>query len=283
MLTHNQIRPGEIKCQFTCSNVPSKDFFLHCHNHYEIFYILEGEVSYLAEGNCYQPTPGSLMVFPPHAFHGVKVLSRRPYQRYTLFFYDSVLPVELKSFLLSIFPVGTDITNAPLYFPGVEPLMLEPLFRCLVQCDQIDQAYRSSMSAVYLEALLGRLTFLSSGPATGTSSDRDARISEVLQYINDHLAEPMSLDHLSGRFFISKNHLNVLFRDVTGTTIGDYLINKRVVRAQQLIMNGARTADAAAMAGFSDYSAFFRSYEKILGHRPSQDKITSVNRHRKSI
>lgn len=272
MLTEDTISQGEIKCVYSVSSHMLNNYYLHCHNHYEIYYLLEGDISYLAEGTCYQPLPGSLLLFPPHLFHGMKILSERPYRRYTVFFYDTALPAELRSFLLAVFPSATELMTKPLYFPNASALKLEPLFAYMQDCQKLESSYQDAMSRVYLQALLGRLALLSPGPAAVPSPEPDQRIAEILKYINDHLAEPLSLDQLSGQFFISKNYLNVLFREATGTTVGDYLINKRVIRAQQLLFDGYRASDAAAMSGFSDYSAFFRAYEKILGHRPSQDK-----------
>ena len=49
------------------------DYALHCHNFYEVFYFLSGDADYLVEGVNYQPTPGSVLLLSPHAFHGVRV------------------------------------------------------------------------------------------------------------------------------------------------------------------------------------------------------------------
>jgi AraC-like DNA-binding protein len=89
------------------------------------------------------------------------------------------------------------------------------------------------------------------------------------------LTEPFSLDHISEHFFISKHHLNKLFRLATGTTIYDYLLYKRVIYAQQLLIDGLNASEAALEAGFKDYSSFYRAYTKFLGHSPAKDREAS--------
>jgi transcriptional regulator GlxA family with amidase domain len=60
-----------------------------------------------------------------------------------------------------------------------------------------------------------------------------------------------------------------MFRRATGTTVGNYVIHKRVVMAQNLMLQGQTANSAAAAVGFHDYSSFFRSYKKVLGYAPS--------------
>ena len=95
---------------------------------------------------------------------------------------------------------------------------------------------------------------------------------KILTHLNEHFTEPITLDDLAERFFLSKHHLNRLFRKATGTTVRDYLINKRVTYVQQLLINGIPATQAASLAGFGDYTSFYRAYVKRFGHSPSADR-----------
>ena len=94
----------------------------------------------------------------------------------------------------------------------------------------------------------------------------------IINYLNEHFNEPITLDSLAERFFLSKNHLNRSFRKATGTTVRDYLIGKRVTYVQQLLINGIPATQAASLAGFGDYTSFYHAYVKRFGHSPSQDR-----------
>ena len=101
---------------------------------------------------------------------------------------------------------------------------------------------------------------------------RQTQMGSILFYLNQHLKEPLTLDEISDHFFISKHHLNKVFKKATGTTVIDYLLRKRIAYAQMLLFNGWHAKEAAADSGFSDYSSFYRSYVRILGHPPGADR-----------
>ena len=95
-------------------------------------------------------------------------------------------------------------------------------------------------------------------------------VEEIVRYLNAHLSEPITLDELSARFFISKYYLNTVFKKYTGTTVMNYVIHKRLAAARQSIRQGTPPTDAAQECGFGDYSAFFRAYKKLYAQSPSR-------------
>ena len=94
------------------------------------------------------------------------------------------------------------------------------------------------------------------------------QLSSVITFLNSHYTETISLDELANQFFISKYHLCRLFRKNTGLTIHQYLTSKRLTLAGELMADGKSLSEAAALAGFSDYSSFYRAYRKEYGHQP---------------
>lgn len=68
---------------------------------------------------------------------------------------------------------------------------------------------------------------------------------------------------------MSKNHLTAVFKRATGTTVAKYIQYKRMAMVQGWLAAGVPAAEAAAKAGFGDYSSFFRAYKKMFGCAPS--------------
>lgn len=58
-------------------------------------------------------------------------------------------------------------------------------------------------------------------------------------------------------------------------TIMQYVIYNRVLYAKKLLSEGVLATEAALMAGFSEYSNFYRAYCKITGSKPGEDKQLS--------
>lgn len=66
----------------------------------------------------------------------------------------------------------------------------------------------------------------------------DPKMEEVLRYILDHLGEELTVESLSKRFFISRYYLMHRFKAVTGYTVHQYISQKRLLRAGELIRAG---------------------------------------------
>ena len=76
---------------------------MHCHNSYEIYYMITGNVEYLLEGRPYRPRPGSLLVIAPGCFHGLRVLDGNEYHRIRLHFAGEILSDRERELLLQPF------------------------------------------------------------------------------------------------------------------------------------------------------------------------------------
>ncbi|MDO4283984.1 MAG: AraC family transcriptional regulator [Eubacteriales bacterium] len=254
----------------TCRAAPVYD--LHCHNFYELYFFLNGDADYLVEGHHYRPAPESLLLLAPHVFHGVRVNTDSEYRRFALHFHPDLLTTEHRSFLLSVFP-SPEQPQRQIYFEEVGRWDLPAYFRAMLDCASLPEALFDQMLPISMESLLSRILTMAADCAPLSPTARSAgSISDLILYLNRHLQEPITLDDLSRRFFISKHHLNKVFRKATGTTVVDYLLHKRVTLAQQLLMEGHSAQEAAMQAGFGDYSSFYRSYRRILGHSPLKDR-----------
>ncbi|MFF2091932.1 AraC family transcriptional regulator [Paenibacillus sp. NPDC058174] len=269
MGTVRQLRTDSLNYHYSVDQQQTEEYALHCHPFYEVFYFISGEVSYLIEGKRYIPTPHSLLLIPPNVFHGVKIESTVTYARYALHFLPGLLPIEMRTTLLSPFHSQGD--SSDFYFPGAADSGMTSFFEQLMDCREMDDDIRELSTRIRLEALLSQLLFMSrSRKDRRTTELHSQTMTAVLAYLNEWLTAEITLDELSARFFISKHHLNKMFRKATGTTIGHYILHKRVVLASQLMQEGHPASAAAINAGFQHYSSFYRAYKKIYGHSPTE-------------
>ncbi|MBR4971447.1 MAG: AraC family ligand binding domain-containing protein, partial [Oscillospiraceae bacterium] len=84
---------------------------------------------------------------------------------------------------------------------------------------------------------------------------KDTRILQLMQYVDAHIAEDISIDALAEQFYLSKYHMMHLFRTETGQSIYNYLIQQRLGLARSLISGGMRATEAAFRSGFATYSS----------------------------
>lgn len=249
----------------------TKEYALHCHNFYELYFFIAGDVDYIVEGKYYKPAQNSLLLLAPHAFHGVKINSNAPYIRYTLHFYPELLLPERRSFLLCTLPQGDREHWGNIYYENVDFFSLPIYFQNLKDCLSLGGTACKMLFPLYTEAILSRILVMQNAKEEIPPLAQNHTVTDILFYLNTHLTEPVTLDFLADRFFVSKHHMNKLFRKSTGTTVMDYLLRKRIANAQQLLYNGYSAKEAALQSGFHDYSNFYRSYLHMTGHAPSTD------------
>ena len=104
-----------------------------------------------------------------------------------------------------------------------------------------------------------------------------SKIGEIIHYINEHLAEDLSVDAIAGEFFLSRYYLMHTFKNETGYTIGNYITIKRLSMAQSLINSGVAIVEAAEQAGFGTYSTFLRAYKKTYGTSPKKKAMSQAS------
>ena len=92
----------------------------------------------------------------------------------------------------------------------------------------------------------------------------------IEHFIDEHLAENISVSDVCEKFLISKNALYNLFRDELGTTIGSLITEKRLAAARRLLHSepSLNVTQIAERVGFTDYNYFIRLFKRKMGVTP---------------
>jgi len=97
------------------------------------------------------------------------------------------------------------------------------------------------------------------------------RLGHVLDYIEAHLDQPLSLAELARVAGFSLSHFKPLFKNATGLPVHRYVLERRVERARDLLLRGERRMGEIALeAGFSHASHMARCMRRVLGASPAQ-------------
>lgn len=98
------------------------------------------------------------------------------------------------------------------------------------------------------------------------------RLKRVLAYIDDHLPSKISLGDLAAVAGLSRMHFASQFRAATGLRPHEYLLRRRIRRAQELMLLGPATTivDIALTVGFQTQAHFTTVFKRFVGHTPFQ-------------
>lgn len=265
---------------------PAADAFaMHVHTGCELYCFLAGNGYYTVEGNRYALTPDTILLIRSGEAHTLHIFPDCPYERIAVHFPPDLLAGEPPA-LTALF-TGRPLGQHNSYPPDEGHTFLRAclLRLCAPESDGRSAAEMTARIRAYLLPVLYELSRRAPAaaqpadkpddrlsPAAGTPLAAAAAVSSAIDYINNHLAEPMSPETLARRSFFSVSHFNKAFRAATGSSVWAYILVKRLLFARELIRAGQPAALSAARAGFTDYSSFYRQYRRRFGVCPTADK-----------
>ena len=95
-------------------------------------------------------------------------------------------------------------------------------------------------------------------------------LSEILAYMNKHIAEPITIEEICHEFFISRSSLQALFKTHLNSSPKNYLLNIKLQKSKELIRENQYTiSEIAYMLGFSSIHYFSRLFKKYFNTTPS--------------
>ena len=243
----------------------------HYHTFHKIILLLAGRAGYAVEGEHYDLNPGDFVLVGRGSIHRPVVADGDYYERMILY----ISPACLEALAVDDCDPSECFRLAQQSFQYVyrdgPDSRVRQLFQSLHQTI-VRGGYGASLltQAQFTELLVEVNRLCRAGHGVGAAGG-DSKVVSLLQYLNLHLSEPLSIDDLSARFYISKYHMMRRFRQETGYSIHGYLSEKRLLLAQQLLSRGAAPSEVFTQVGYQDYSTFSRAYKKQFGRGPSAD------------
>ena len=248
-----------------------KDVELHHHDFYEVDFLISGDVTYVIESRVYHVKPGQMLIINPRELHQVYIQpDAAPYERYMLWIAPSLLQhlSSEQTDLCRCFDMARPHYSNLLHLPAEQQKLIPAMMEALLR-EQKQPAFGSDLLRQnLLTELMIHINRLAEHTSPGAQPDTNSIVTRVIDYINAHYHEPLSLDMLAERFFISKYHLSHEFTRQMGTGIYQYIQKKRLLIARQLMADGQKPVEVYALCGFGDYAAFFRAFRKVYGLSP---------------
>jgi AraC family transcriptional regulator len=95
------------------------------------------------------------------------------------------------------------------------------------------------------------------------------RLKRAIDYIDARLAEPVTLADIAASTGLTRMHFAAQFRAATGLRPHEYLLRRRIKRAQELIAkDGVPLVDVALSVGFQTQSHFTSVFKRFVGQPP---------------
>lgn len=246
----------------------------HYHDAYELFLFLNGKAS-MYYGEEYHPMNlGDLYIIPPDIPHGAACYDSKVYDRLVVNVREDLLR-ELSSddTDLSVFLQGN--TKEKVKVVNLNAKAQKRLIQMVEEMPQVEEGERAFGHDVEIKAraaifLVELNRFVSEFHKQEGKKTQPKLVENIVDYIAEHLTEPITLEILANQFFITSKYISSVFHKNMGMTLREYIISKRVEYAKKLLSEGKNVSEACELSGFGDYSNFIRTFTLISGISPGK-------------
>lgn len=245
----------------------------HQHPFYEIFFFLSGNVNYIIEGKNYSLRPGDVLLTSSSDIHRPDIHPGKPYERVVIWLSDDFFG-HLREFY------GEDLTTCFTDSALKDYRLIRPDSQNILHlkrlCGKISEAKHSremgsyALASAYLTEFLVHISraYYDAPDSVKYDVTENEKVNQMLQYINEHLTEDLSLERLAAQLYTSKYYLSRQFKQFTGLSLYQYIMKKRLILSRNMLRAGSSVMDACFQCGFGDYSNFLKAFKREFGKTP---------------
>lgn len=246
----------------------------HFHDFHKILLLMKGNVSYCVEGRTYDLQADDIVFVPAGEVHRPVLHDTAIYERIIIYISKDYLNTyrtdnyDLAQCLIEAHQKQSHVLRVPAFGTTKLGQIVRELEQSLDSNEYANELYHNLL---FLEFMiqLNRVA-IHDGIEYLSNSSSNKKMIDVIDYLNEHLTDDLSIHFLAETFYLSRYHLMHAFKEETGYTIGNYLSTKRLLLARDRIRQGEPITNVCYECGFRNYSTFSRAYKKNFGCSPRE-------------
>ncbi|MGN1014840.1 MAG: helix-turn-helix domain-containing protein [Butyricicoccus sp.] len=242
---------------------------VHKHsNRLELLYVSEGEGRYQVGHREYAIRQGDLVICNNNVLHG-----EAPFQQHTMQTYS----VGLSQVKVDSLPENCmiDEEQKPVLSLSTEESevihqLMQTVHRCFSEQQKDELLCNSLAASIFL--LAWRKYQMDKASADWILMRKnESLVRQIVEYLDSHFTEPITLEQISAEFHISTSHLSHLFKRETGTSPMQYVIYRRIGEAQSMLMGSDYPiGQIEELLGFGSGSHLNAMFKKYVGVSPKE-------------
>lgn len=266
---------------FHLKDQTEKTFDFHYHDFDKIIIFLSGKVTYVVEGKSYHLKPWDILLVRHHDIHKPIIDKDSVYERIVIWVKNEFIEQQHRKDcdLSTCFEQSLEKSFNLIRVRSSLQSEIRTIISNLEDSLRSEEFGHDLLSDTYFLQLLvymNRVFLDSSFSQDESALTYNRQITELIKYINTHLGEDLSNETLAKKLFLSKYYLMHRFKEETGYTLHNYIEQKRLLHASELIKEGVPVMKAAQECGFREYSTFLRAFKRNF-HISPKELLSDVN------
>ncbi len=252
----------ETKLKITYTESCRKNHFYqispHIHPECEIYVNLSGDISFFCNGHIYPMSRGDILIARPGEMHHCIYRSNSTHRHYWILFDYAANGLMWDSFFSGEFRN----VSRPSAAHKEEVIRL---------CRTMNEQELSDGEKIYCFYRL--LTIIKKSDSIAYNDHQiPGEFILVLDYINGHLQDSLSVSDITEHCYISASTLERYFKKYTNLRPLEYIRSKKLEKAAELLRQGLSVSQCSISLGFSDVSYFIELFRKQWGMTPLRYK-----------
>lgn len=242
--------------------------------YYKILFILSGDC-YVKLKNKYQIcSTDSIILISPNNKIDIESKSKK-----SLVIYELAITVELLNKLSDEeVDLAKSFNTVPFECTVIDAntetnMLIKNILKKLVYIKEenykfADNLYIKNTLSIVLVLILRSCIY--ADPKQKAKKSKPFLIDDIFAYINNHITEEISLDHLEKEFYVSKFHISREFKKATGLTLHRYIVKTKLDLCKRLIEEDYSLTDISQICGIGSYNNLFRAFKKEFRITPKE-------------
>lgn len=239
----------------------------HWHEEAEFTLITKGNCLYQIDLTEYEVKEGDILFIPPLFLHSISLGGAGEICSETYVFHLNFLGGNSTDICSTRYltPMMNQEITMPFLITRTHPayVSLHKIFNQITSLyDEAAAGYELALKALFLQAVFLLLQYSEKTTASDTRISSD-KLKQVLDYIEGHYAEPVTVSELAAVCYFSDYHFMRFFKKHMNMTCVEYINNLRLEKAvEQFEQGNVSILDVSRSVGFRNLSYFHRAFKK---------------------
>ena len=242
----------------------------HTHDFLELVYVFSGKGVHVVDGTAQEVRKGSVVVINPSEVHSFQGQEGHTIMNFLI---DP-------SFLCGGLRSNSDFSDVKRRYgcPSQEKAasFYQLSTKDIVSAEHLchimnDEIKRKSVAfeSVLLACMQAFISLIIRSENTEIGQKKNV-LGDVIEFIDQHFSEKITVELIARNFFFNPAYLGRIFREHYKISIKDYIKQKRINRALELLIETSMTVECiAAQVGYASRARFYADFEEIIEKNPN--------------